>query len=703
MKTQIFFLYYLPVFFLFQACSMPSKNWKVVDTSYHSRNENDRVFLEVAVSEGDNEAVYQVEKRYSPHGAKPFNLSAHVEKIAGYSFSLWEQEAVISVTREYLLSPEAVANPPVRIRYVLYLSVENTLLITKTNNIKKESNEIGEFTSTDDTPYLDDEFQTILDAIKNKKSKKLENSNIVQLAKWLLDKETPFTTHSFDEIKMVSCDIEINGNPEPLGMNESSYSYPVLNIPAGIGDTIILFPKFEFTTTTPYNEKLEIKKTPVPSYAYVRLENLKGHFIARGKPADEAGIFETGPIIAKDLRKLRIHCYLPLFPPGDKPVATIIIQFRNGREIEEYLDKGMLPPPVPVSENIPVSRLVPEVIKQVNASINPDYGTITALSRSDLLDINAFAIKEIQKYPGLLNIIKNLPFEYTGNIYPSQSSSEKGWCMNDALVVMENPSSAEDLVKKIERSSLPFFMPEYYTKKEPAIEKTKGNHYYNAASHILAAAALVNSNQKKYNDDIDSQIDLFVEAFNKCTNDSFPMNYLISAGQALKLVEDKSQKRETREKAGIYYDKIRKLALHYFLKHQETLSLKEKVRIAHLVSDVWRPYVNMPSNFTGGEEFLPSQGIKDIDGRDITGDVLSEQFDLYTSAQYRARSYIKNATISDEEKLTWLLDFFDKWRDQLFNSYKGNLQDKEEDINSDEQEAIKECGLLELFGKKNKE
>ena len=206
--------------------------------------------------------------------------------------------------------------------------------------------------------------------------------------------------------KLAEYDFLLEGKKKiNLPLIEKSYGWKRINVPAKTKDSLAFYPVFKLRTLTPFSTYADIQEEPLPSYAYVKMMREDFSSSKTGENTKNPGEFKIGPFKVYDLRKLKLQAILPLFPPGIEPDCRTEIYFRFGRPVEAYLDKGQTPPIPPLPENMTQDKVIIEVVRHVNISINPDTGEIRGLYDNELLDLYACAFDIIKNYPALQHIM----------------------------------------------------------------------------------------------------------------------------------------------------------------------------------------------------------------------------------------------------------------------------------------------------------
>jgi hypothetical protein len=397
----------------------------------------------------------------------------------------------------------------------------------------------------------------------------------------------------------------------------------------------------------------------------------------------------------QNLRKMELSASYPLEAYKSGPYMKVEIFFRTGRPVETHLDNGTLPPFPDLPKNFTMKDLISEVVKHAVVVINPDIGTIEELDNKSLLDLYACAFEEVKKYPELLKILDEAFKEkvaYTSWLFPYEKklSDYTGWIEQDALKVLEAPTLADKLAEKISVQFEPY-KEMYYAKEDIQLKEPD---LKSISPHAFAVAGLSKANAEKYAKLIQSKIEHLINVHNANNPSNWALDEIIKTGQTLKLVAIYSQNKHTKKMTNEIVQTLKKEAFQRFINEHKKFSLHQKIEVAHLISDVWYPYLNMPESLIiepPDESKITQRMAPGWGGRDITAEVLEETRLLYKSALEHAIEKMKHSNWSLSEKKIWMENFLDEWYKYLFNAHKGGyLQPYEKELEKDRIRALKD-------------
>jgi len=652
----------------------------------------------------NDEPEYQVSLSYRSNLKKDASLFENSQNLAEFSFNIHPYgKASICVLKQRLISAEAIAFPTTRYLYVFYLKLGNYLHIIREDYVVIDNSVSSlEQQTINEEDLLDKQAWYLLQAIKNKNESFLKKSTIYQLAHYIINSNSPLSDFGKEKILLISCKARINKKRYKLSIIKKPYGVTRLNIPAKTGDTIWLYPKYKIRTLIPYCNRVKITEKPLPSYALVEL--MKEDFsINLYNNKGSQGEFNIGPVQLNNMQTLNLKAYLPLFPPGLNPTSLTRIYFRTGRPIEKYLDKGELPTFPVLPDKITLNNIIPQIVKQINLSINPDTGQIQGVYDDELIDLYACAKETVSKYPSLLTIVrKKLDNKWNQKKWSFSSLEErlfyeKGWTDEDAKIVLKNPSLANQLAERIRSTPDPLYAIKYATKSSriypDELDKNPRFDTNTLASHALASAALIHTDDYTYSDIINKKISLLIKKKNRILHQDFDDIYFTC--QALKLIAYHLKNNKKRMKIVKLIKTIKQYCLTQFAENHDKLSLYEKIRIAHMISPVWRPFLKTPPEFYYEDKIsdrnrIPEQSIIGSEGQNITKAILEQDRRRYRAALKNSIHKIKNSNMSQKEKKEWMNNFLDEWHGFLFNSHKGGyLQNYEKKLKQDRIRALK--------------
>ncbi len=604
------------------------------------------------------------------------------------------KRGVLRLTRESRFSLEAIAHPPVRVRYALRLEAQNRLRLTQEQEISVAESDYRKSGSAPLESFLNDEWRDLIRTMEEGKSASLRRIPAVKLAREIIESTGPLG-ESLVTVRMKACRVVSAGRRVSCTPTESHQ----LRIPVSPTDSVVLVPSFEMDSQTPFYRSVRTSTRPLPSYAYVVLLRKDGSVREIARATAPPGTFTLGPASLRSYRKLRLEVSLPLQPPGDDVAVSYEVLLRTGRPVEVFLDRGELPPPPPLPEGFSEEQLVSEVVRHVATAVNPDDGSVGDLGGESLLDLLACAESHVNQYPELREICdeavrERIAWEHSAFARPLRSEpTGEGWTERDALDALDENWATDTLAARLRLSEEPY-RELVYTKTEPPARQ--GADTTSIVPHALAAAALARAKPEEYADLIRSQLVHMQRMHAPEWTKSRDIGEVVRVGQCCKLVAGKTVDAESRDIARTFTSEARHAAFRAFCERSGELPLRHKVDIAHLVSPFWRPYFNVPEPFfVSPREAAPEKPLEQrmvlVPGeRDVTGEVLEDARLRYKAALERAIAETKRSKISKKDKKKRMERFLDDWHDYLFNVHKGGyLQPYEEQLLKDRKRALK--------------
>ncbi|MFH1321432.1 MAG: hypothetical protein ABII90_12380 [Bacteroidota bacterium] len=684
---------------LFYKTSFANTGWQILE-SYFKGKGSAQIWNARIASVDENSPEFQVTKCYGSASIIHGKEYEYDEKLADHTFSIAGEQAVLTLWKREMISVEAILDPPIRILYTFVLMSGERLLIKQEHLavVRQDYFSIDEIPVSDKGHLLKDEPKMLSEALQKSDESIIKQSSIVQLANWLLSARVPLGPAE-ERIIPGSCKALINNRESDIPVIKRDDERIVLKINANKEDSVTLFPRFYVKSLIPFCDHVDINEEMLPAYAFVKLECEDGAVRTFGKPASGNGEFQFGPVKAHNLRKMKLSALYPLEPPGTEPSITIEILYRSGRPVEAYLDRGKLPPPPPIPAKLKKKKIITTTLSHVALAINPDIGIVEGLDHENLLDLYAVAFKEAKQHPDLLEILNEAAKMELGEKswsfphYKEKLSPDSCWTKYEAMAALKDTSLSGQLAKKIITGFEP--MHELVMTKVPS-DNTREKDKKTAFPHAIAAAALIRADAGKYDELIKKQVEHLVDNHNLLEPCELSLDEIIKAGQALKLCSNFTSNKRTKKLSAKMVKALRNEAYNRFVQTGHKLLLKEKVRIAHLISPVWRPYFKTPEFLlakekSNHEEIMPVQRMAPGPyGRDITGEVLEDARLRYKAAFGRSLDMMKKSDMPLEEKQGWINSFHDKWYDYLFGVHKGGyLQPYEGDLNRDRERAMK--------------
>jgi len=577
----------------------------------------------------------------------------------------------LSLWRKRIVSQEAVENPPLRYEYVFLLRIGERLRIARSHIVvlrRKGKLAPPSNPERDLRRLRDPRARRLARAVLHEDAPGMENSRMVQLAVRLLTGDHPLGPVARDII-FQGMRAQVNARTRTVKMEENSYGILQIRLPARTRDRVLLLPRFLLRERIAYSNRIAVRQKPLPSFSFIKLQRLDGAILSFGAAGRTPGEFQLGPVLLKDERKLKLIASYSLEPPGRKPETHGEILLRYGRKKEYFLDRGKTPPapaPVPGAGKQELIRLT---IRTVKAAFNPDIGEIRGLGYSRIVDLYAYAHERLKSHRDLQTAFKVALFhENARNSWTYlglQLSRGSGWLKKDAQRVLEYPVLASSFAERLRNQPEPM----RWTTRAGSPYPRKVPDLISRSPHALAAAALCR--EMKYTRTVQKQLSLLIRTHRVKNSREWPLKDLIETGQALKYVAARAKHPRVREIARRLRNSLQAQARARYLNKHAQLKLREKVDIAHLLSSVWRPYLNTPPFL-----LAKNRDIEPInDKRDIAGDSRLEARLRFKAALRRILREFKPLKISRLEKKKRLTGFIKRWNAYLIKVYRGKLPD----------------------------
>ena len=686
--------------------------WQVVRQSFLGEDEPESWVACFRRGDGDSAEEYEVMVRYSGRHPDSTERYRHAEELAERDLhAVGIAQGRLRVYRAQRASCAAIHPAPMHLTYTFVLDVGDRVRIVDEHEVTISGVAIKATPGPDGRELLPPERKALIAALKEGRDTAIAEAAIVHLAKVIMGNKGALGP-ACEEIALDALRCTVGERTQALTVEPQRYGADVARVPAEVGDMLTLYPCLSTRTITPMLERAEVERVPLPSYALVRLESLDEATQSRASATDRDGEFCIGPTRIESPRKLRLSACLPFEPPGDEPSLKIDLLLRSGRQVEPYLDKGSLPPAPSVPDDLRLEDLIGEVVRHVATAVNPDTGEITKLSHSDLLDLHAYAPDEALRGTELGSVLEALPMQAMAWRRGQPSSGlpdDDVWTEEDAQKALDDPQFAPPLAERLAKQFRPRRRAPM-TKAEPlrAIGEANDDLARDAhRAHALSAAALADADASAYAELIERQVGFVMSASQDAS--AWPIDDIVTVGQAMKLVvhvlpDDSSVGRDAAQLLAA----MRREGLRRFVAGDGKMRLADKVSIGHLASDLWRPYVGAertPSLLLHGRgvvvaavppdaipiapEARPPVQRMEIDGRDVTSEVLGEAMMKYRAALRHGMAVIGKSNATREEKIARMAEFLDKWHGYLFDVHKGGLlQSHEGELEEDRKKAL---------------
>ncbi|MBN2521575.1 MAG: hypothetical protein JXB17_13770, partial [Bacteroidales bacterium] len=646
----------------------------------------------------DNPTIYHVTIFYNEALNKQNDLNFRGEQISEKKIKINNKKYILSAYREEQFSVEAIANPPKKVLFSFYLLVDNILINTEDYITIKNIITNGE--EPDETTYLSPNSNEIINFLNSKEQIDPSTISIVKFTKWLLGQKKCLTEYPMEEIELVNCQVKLNNSNVPVTIEKIPYNETLIKIPAKDNDNLSLLLNYNLISYYPYIDKVKTDTIPLPSYSLVNLKDYRSTKIEKAI-SNSNGEFKIGPFKISNVQEKYVEAILPFFPPGDQTRIKTKILHRYGRPIEACLDSGKFPPKISLPEKMSMEKVIPEVVKQINSAVNPDKGEFLSLNPELLLDLYASSFQIINESPDLKKILDEAVASKWRllKIHPKQYklTDNSTWNSKDAIAVLNDPTLADQLVNKLANYPEPIFDEFVFTKSADLLPEDKKIDVKSGIQHAMAAAALTKADYNKYKEIIKNQLKHIIKYHQEESFNDFSIEYITEFGQPLKLIIASSNEKEIVDLIKPLLDQLKNTAYDKFVNSNKDLNAMQKIKIAHLFSDSWRPFLNTPEFLTFKQQnikdFVLTQEIFDLDGRILTGQVLGEKSEIYNTALLRATDYLNNSSKNEKDKYQWAEDFLAQWHIYMFNSFKGGFNKNDEII----EEFYKKIGIYEYY------
>lgn len=609
---------------------------------------------------------YRVSLGYGSAVLVTTNPGANVTKLKSVEISLAEgKKGILTLWREVHSSAAAAASPPLRVVYTFQLTIGRRLHISREHSLWQRG-------PLEEPPggllRLEEDARRLAFALTEPDMTDIENSRLVQLAIQLLTTETPLGTPIL-KLDLKSCRIGVNDKTVEATFRRDTIGNAVVLVPARKNDTVTLIPEFRLREYTAFSNTVVIKQRPLPSFAFVKMEQRNGTLHEFGRPTAKAGEFKIGPVRVKNLRKMKLLAVYPLEPPGFRPGMKTELLFRTGRSIEAYLDRGVLPPMPSPSRELSPGQVVPLVLRTAGRAVNPDLGEIPGLSYSRLVDLYAIGYNSLNRQGELRELLEDALIKEIARkswTYPRHELSPgQGWMEQDAIKVLEYPDLVDILILKL----LDETEPRHWRTATKSAMSGKKIDRISAAPHALVLAALSRFDGVEYRKPAREQLAHLEKIHERSNLRKWELTDLIKTGQALKFVEAHSRDRKIKREGGHLLAMIRHEALRRFRQNFRDLKLYEKIDIAHVISDVWRPYLNTPKHLLIDTPDIEQISIRHRGARGL----LHEDHLRFRSALYRAVHEFRSQDLPAGKKKTEINNLVDRWQQYLARSHQGKL------------------------------
>ena len=685
-------------------------DWKIQEARFDGQE--NALFWSARISEFPAGQDFLVTRAYNQATLKPFKPAAGEKRVASAELRL-SQRGVLTLWKNKVDSRLADhLDPQNKIRYTFRLELGKQLLITWPHTITLEESDVSNISDAANdskaseesdkrlSRLLGNDARRLLLALREGDSSRIDQSSIVRLAVWILTTPRPLGDN-IRKVYLESMGIIVNKRLIKVDVSKNRE----LRISARLKDEITLLPVYGVREYTAYGTQVATRERPLPEYAFIKLSQTRNKKTFYGAATDKAGEFRLGPVKLGNLRRMNLLAAYPLEPPGEKPHLMSRLLFRSGRRVEVYLDRGMMPPAPPLPGNFSMNDVVSRVVQTARRSINPDFGEIQGLSDEHLVNLYAIGYKRILRHPELVDVLDTALIEEVSRkswTYPRRELSwERGWTEKDARTVLEYPGLARDLAVKLKTELEPRGVMTAKTGNNAEFRQADKK---SAAPHALAAAALTRAllkytekksrarARKLYDPIVIAQLKHLAKKHRPGSSYRQSLADLTRTGQALKYVAAHSPDARARSRAGRMVRQIRQNAYGRFRSQNRRMSLQDKVEIAHLISPVWRPFLNTPEQIKIGGRPGDLEPIAPDDKNRVKDRVFDEARRRYRSALKRGVEELKTQPLSESEKELRLEQLIRRWHTYLFriNNSAEKLTDYKKLLEEDGLEAQKD-------------
>ena len=676
--------------------------WKVVRSYFLGEAKPESWVGRFRRGDGDSAEEYEVTVRYSGRLEDDWAPHGMSEEIADRDLrSVGIAKGRLRAFKTNMPSCEAIHPAPTHTEYAFALDVGGRVRVKLEHRTTRYDSVPRPILFRPESDPLPPAPRALLNALQQRSDEALADTPMIRLAKALVSSAGPLGPTEV-EVMLHSIRAEVNGKTKELAIEEKPYREAATRVPAGIGDSLTLYPHLYVRSLTPMLDRIQHDQAPLPAYAIVRLKARDDSICEYGTAVGSKGEFRIGPVKLTSMRKLRMKVFYPLDPPGDEPNLALDIFLRTGRPIEEYLHAGRALPPPPVPTDLTADGLIPEVVRHVAAAVNPDTGEIDELGAIELSCLSTYGHRETGNYPELQRVLNAACRLTTGRVLLSSAEPyvhpDSAWTEEDARQTLEHPELADDLAKRVTTQLRPRHRAPM-TKEDPPLlvdEDLDDTDEDAHRAHALAAAALANANPSKYAELVEKHVACVTSAVADQSISDWPLDDVMQVGQCMKLVarvlaENEAVAGPTAKVLGTMCDD----GLRRFKDNSADLPLSQKVSIGHLASPIWQPYLEEASP-AAAETAEPPDMVEappvqrmELDGIDVTGEVLGEARMMYRAALQRAMETIKASSATRGEKIARMTQFLDDWHAHLFNVHKGDwLQPYEEALKKDLEKAL---------------
>ncbi len=645
--------------------------FRVVDSDFEGEEKALVWTARVKDSAEPGRDLYVVTKAYGGHVLQKPPMERDQEVLYRAELPLPDgKQAALSLRKQVRPAVEATSQPPLRILFSFHLEVGLRLHIRRdvTVTVKERSGESPDMRSI--LGGLEGDARRVALALMENDASELDSTRLVQMAVWLQTSERPLG-RTVKKLLLRKCRAQVDEKSIDMNLSRNSVGNAVLRLPAGIASRVTLRPDVYIREYTAYSNTVVIKQSPLPAYGVLKLTQPGTTLRQFGRPVEPPGTFEIGPLEVRAQRRLELLAFFPLEPPGEHPRLRVEILFRSGRPIEAYLDRGELPPLPPVPKNLSPKEVVGALVRMVSAAVHPDDGTIQGLGYRQLVDLYAIAFEPVQDRPELLGLLEQALLKDIARrswTYPKRAlSAGVGWTAEDAEIALTYPSLGGELAAKLSSEA----EPRSWTVHEKTKPARKEIDTASASPHALAVAALARSSAHRAI--VEKQVSLLEQHVRQKRPGTWTLEELVRTGQPLKFAAAKlkGEGGELRRRIVSLLRELRAEALKRFQQSPATLTLSGRVQLAHLLSPVWRPYLETPPRL-----LVDSMDIEPRDKSTAGRGAAWEEAGLrFRAALQREAQELRPRSLSVEEKTRRIDALAERWFSYLRTS-QGKLPDE---------------------------